>query len=209
MEARATRPKRAVRADAGHRRRGISPIERHRWSEAILHRLAALPEFAAAARIALYAATVDEVQTEALFARATGAGKAVYYPTVGSTAKTLTFRQVDDLRNLRPGYGGVLEPRTGPERAAEEIDLVIVPGVAFDRDGHRVGRGGGFYDRWLPRVRGCRIGLAFECQLVDRVAAEAHDQQVDMIVTEERIIRCAGRCAARISRRGIWQASRL
>lgn len=192
MEARFSSKKSCVRQAVRHRRRLVTPGERRRWSRQIVARLASLPEFSAGQHIALYSSLADEAETEALFSAARAAQKAVYYPVVGTSRKPLTFHRVEDLAELRPGYRGIREPVGGEEHPPQAMDLVIVPGVAFDRQGHRVGRGGGWYDRSLAGVQGCRIGLAFECQLVDRVPAEAHDQQVDLIVTEQRVIRCRG-----------------
>ena len=76
---------------------------------------------------------------------------------------------------------------------AGDIDLVIVPGVAFDRHGYRLGRGGGHYDAWLVQVKAPRLGLAFAVQIVEAVPGADYDQTVDWIVTEREVINCEGR----------------
>ena len=96
------------------------------------------------------------------------------------------------LDDLELGYKGILEPRAAlrrePERvvAPELIETVIVPGLAFDVSGNRLGRGAGFYDRFLPKLSSTAtiIGLAFECQVFKSISMESHDRPVDILVTE-------------------------
>jgi 5-formyltetrahydrofolate cyclo-ligase len=86
-----------------------------------------------------------------------------------------------------------LEPKKNyiKEVSIESIDLIIVPGVVFDRNGNRIGHGMGYYDRLLKKSHNIpRIGLAFEFQIVKKIEAEEHDERIDMIITEDRIINC-------------------
>ena len=83
--------------------------------------------------------------------------------------------------------------RSTPQGASwnRAIDLILVPGCGFDLEGGRLGRGGGYYDRFLAgQVGVLKVGLCFECQMIDRLPTEAHDQSVDLIVTESRVIDC-------------------
>jgi 5-formyltetrahydrofolate cyclo-ligase len=95
---------------------------------------------------------------------------------------------------LRPGAWKILEPH--PERcpvvAVEEIDLIFVPGLAFTRTGGRLGRGGGFYDRFLAGMRpgAMKVGVCFHAQLAGELPMEAHDHEVGVVVTEREVIRC-------------------
>ena len=104
----------------------------------------------------------------------------------------LELHLVADLeRDVASGYLGISEPRPHcPAVELSTIDWVLVPGVAFDLSGHRIGYGGGYYDRLLPSLRegAPRIAGAFELQMVERVPAAAHDLEVDAIVTEVRTI---------------------
>lgn len=97
-----------------------------------------------------------------------------------------------DLDNLLPsGKFGILEPIEIMKIAYKNIDLVLVPGIAFDRGGHRIGYGYGYYDKFLRKVpKAAKIGLCFDFQVVDRIPKEEHDVPVDLIVTEERVIEC-------------------
>ena len=97
-----------------------------------------------------------------------------------------------DFDNLVPsGKFGILEPIEAMKIAYKNIDLVLVPGIAFDKKGHRIGYGFGYYDKFLSKVpKAVKIGLCFDFQIVDKIPNEAHDIPVDLIVTDERIIEC-------------------
>ena len=97
-----------------------------------------------------------------------------------------------DFDNLIPcGKFGILEPIEIMKIAYKNINLVLVPGIAFDEEGHRIGYGLGFYDKFLKKVpKAVKIGLAFDFQIVDKIPTEQHDVPVDFIVTEQRVIEC-------------------
>ena len=95
------------------------------------------------------------------------------------------------LDSMVRGKYGILEPLSPMKTALKNIDLVLVPGIAFDSFGHRVGYGFGYYDRFLRKVpKAIKIGLAFDFQVIKKIPNEPHDVPVDYIVTEERIIEC-------------------
>ena len=97
---------------------------------------------------------------------------------------------VNASNELFPGKFGVLEPRPEARKIpAMELDLVLVPGVAFDEECYRLGRGRGFYDRWLPVLSGIKCGLGFDHQLVPSVPREAHDAKLDGVITPSRSVR--------------------
>ena len=101
----------------------------------------------------------------------------------------MTFYRLEDFSQLKPGYFGIPEPEEG-EAAEWEDALIIMPGVAFDRENHRVGYGGGFYDRFLEKHPGLtRMALAFGFQILESVPAESTDICPEIIVTEEEILR--------------------
>lgn len=96
-----------------------------------------------------------------------------------------------DLDNLMPAKFGILEPIELMKIAYKNIDLVLVPGIVFDREGHRIGYGFGYYDKFLAKVpKAVKIGLAFDFQVVDKIPKETHDVPVDLIVTEEGVVEC-------------------
>ncbi len=117
-------------------------------------------------------------------------GRKVILPRVEGDVMTLV--EMDGLDDLGPGYRGLLEPRPGAGRKVpwKEVEVALVPGLAFDLQGNRLGRGGGHYDRALPRLgpKALKIGLAFDFQVVERLPAEARDIPVHLVVTETRVI---------------------
>ena len=147
-----------------------------------------LPEFRQAAVIALYAPIHHEVETEAVAQAALLAGKTLLYPAVHG--HDLTFRRVGALSQLTPGRYGIPEPAGEPCDPAR-ADLIVVPGVAFDLRGRRIGYGKGYYDRALHRLEGSGrlVAFCYEFQLVDEIVGEPHDVTMDLIVTDVRVVR--------------------
>lgn len=164
-------------------------------SRAIGTRIAALPSFASARIALLTLAFRSEWDTSALVAAAFAAGTTVAVPRVDPVARMLTLHVVADLeRDTAPGHQGIPEPRAHcPNIAPGHVDWVLVPGVAFDAEGRRLGYGGGYYDRLLPLLPSAtvRVAGAFDMQVVDCVPASAQDLRVDIVVTEARTLTCA------------------
>jgi len=175
--------KAAQRAAARQARRAVSTAARAAAAEAIADRL--WPLLADAGVVLAYAALPEEVSLDPLIRRLIRDGRTVALPRVTGEG-TLDLHRTEDLEALVEGAFGVREPVPAqPLVEPGDIDVVLVPGVAFDRTGRRLGYGGGYYDRLLPRlVRARRVGVCLEAQLVPAVAAEAHDQRVGSVVTE-------------------------
>jgi 5-formyltetrahydrofolate cyclo-ligase len=168
----------------------LSPDERAAASRAIASRLESLPAWSGARTVALYASMGAEVDTAGLALLAAAGGKRVVWPRLSPSGKAMEFAACPPS-DLVAGPARALEPpATAAPVPAGEIDLVAVPGVAFDARGRRLGRGGGHYDATLARIRpgAFRVGLAFESQVVPAVPAEPHDQRLDAIVTEARVL---------------------
>jgi len=146
--------------------------------------------FRSARRLALYSPIDNEVGTEIIFAAATRAGKQVFYPKVSGSE--LQFFVVDALEELAPGRFNVMEPTSLCGVAPEDLDLIVLPGVAFDLDGRRLGYGKGFYDRFLALTTPecVTIGLGFDLQLQEALPEEMHDRKVCFLATESRFIPC-------------------
>jgi 5-formyltetrahydrofolate cyclo-ligase len=154
----------------------------------VAHHLLALPEIAAAARVLAFASFGQEIATDDLLEALLEAGKRVFLPYV-ETEGEMRAAEITSLGDLAPGYRGIREPvRREPVTG---LDAAIVPGVAFDARGRRLGYGGGFFDRFLetlpPGVP--VIGICFEAQIVEEVPSEEHDVPVSAVVTESRVIR--------------------
>jgi 5-formyltetrahydrofolate cyclo-ligase len=184
--------KRALRAAAVAARRQLSTSERRSASAAIVARVLALPELRLVRTVLLYAAVPTEADPAGLVAPLRTRGVRTLFPRVRDDH--LEPVAAADLRTLELGYRGIREP-AGPRVDPEAVDVAIVPGTAFDPTGGRLGRGGGHYDRLLAQLRddSVRIGLCFACQVVPRVPLEAHDETVDLVVTEHATYRAEDR----------------
>lgn len=150
-------------------------------------RCLALPAFAAAKRVALYSPIRNEVGTSLLVDESLNAGKILLMPAV--TGDALQFRRVKGLSELVCAAFGIYEPPPGAQAFdPEDIDFFLVPGVAFDLSGLRIGYGKGYYDKTLHLLegRGRMVGFCYDFQLVDSIAGAPHDVQMDMVITDLR-----------------------
>ena len=169
--------------------RSVSRDDARRMGEVVADRLTAWSGWEAVKTVAFYAAIRGEVDTTPLFRAAQRASKSLLFPRM-CEGDSLEFALVEDLGMLRPGRYGVLEPdETCPVQAIAEHTLVLVPGLAFDRAGGRLGRGAGYYDRALGAEgerdhRARRIGVAFARQVVEAVPMTSLDVRMDFVVTE-------------------------
>jgi 5-formyltetrahydrofolate cyclo-ligase len=153
--------------------------------------LAASPELAQARRIALFASLPDELPTRPLFELLRRAGRTSFFPRV-LPGDGLDFAPLERWDELRTGELGVLEPPPGvPGIDLGPGDLVLVPGLAFDRRGGRLGRGGGHYDRRFPpgAPGPTLLGLCFACRLIEGIPSGAQDRKMDGILTEHGLLR--------------------
>lgn len=173
-------------------------------SRAICARLGALPEYAAARTLLLYVHARSEVRTREFVARAMTGGRRVAVPFCAGGE--LRLFHLEDVDELAEGTFGIPEPskdlRTRPGKRVDlgEVDLVVVPGVAFDRQGGRIGHGKGYYDRLLARARpdATVAAVAYECQLFPEVPMLASDVFMDKVVTEKAVYQGRGRAASQL-----------
>ncbi len=180
-----------TRAHANRRRQ----TDKDRLSRQICTRLAALPEYVAAATVMFYVDVRDEVRTREFLPTARDDGKRIVIPyCVGERLELFLF---DRMEELAVDTFGILEPKPELRGIADRrpelstIDLIVVPGVAFDRSGGRVGHGRGYYDRLLADARPdtTLAALAFECQLFATVPVMSYDVAMHMVVTEKAVYR--------------------
>lgn len=162
------------------------------WIEAasmkIIHRLEQLAAFRSAAMIGLYLADDGEVNLDPLIERGLGAGKRCCAPWFNPRRQCYEMAEITSPDAYAPGRFGIREPLAAIPCALEEIDLIAVPGTAFDRRGNRLGRGGGHYDRLLDGFRGTAAGVAFDFQLLPSVPSGPHDRPVNVIVTDMQLV---------------------
>lgn len=161
--------------------RALDSRQRLRASAAIFSAVERLPEFRAARTVAIFAALPDEPATDEVLAR-WASTRRVVLPRVEGDAMRFYACRPDALVF---GAFGILEPQGERPCPAGEIDLVVCPGVAFTADGRRLGRGRGYYDRYLgdPAFRGFRVGVCYAHQLVDDLPVEPHDVRMDRVIT--------------------------
>ena len=153
-------------------------------------RLQAQRTWSEAKSVLLFAPLPEEPNMWAMLVEALAAGKTVALPAFVAGTSVYTARQIiDPTRDLVLGKFGIREPALScPEVALNRLDLVLVPGVAFDTRGGRLGRGKGFYDRLLPAVNGLKCGVAFDEQIVDAVPVGPMDVRLNCILTPTRWI---------------------
>jgi 5-formyltetrahydrofolate cyclo-ligase len=174
-----------LRESLSARRRAVPPHVARQAGAAVVARVESLSAFAAAGSVSLYAALPDEVPSRPLFEATRRRGKTALFPRVEGDC--LVFAALERWEDLRAGRYGVPEPPA----AAPSVgfgDLVLVPGVAFDRRGHRLGRGGGYYDRTFGEEVGrgvVLIGVGYAFQLVAEVPHGLGDRRLDGVVTDE------------------------
>lgn len=181
-----TTDKQEMRRHVAALKRGVSPQAKSAEQLAVMSLIEAWEPFTAAHTILAYHALRDELPTADMLDRWRNTlGKRVLLPRVmpGGTLELadMAMGLSDDNRYH------ILEP-TGPAVSVAEVELAVIPAIAVDRQGHRLGRGGGYYDRLLPQLRCPVIAAVLACQLVDNVPAMAHDIAVDAIVTRDGLI---------------------
>ncbi len=184
--------KNKLRRDLLKKRRDLSPSVSQEKSSLILKVLLSEKAFIDASSVALYFPVNGEVDTREIFKKCIDLEKKVFFPkTRGSN---LVFLRTRNVEELIPGAFAIPEPPEDAERArSDELDLVLVPGVAFDLSGNRIGYGKGFYDRFLKDIpRRARFGLAYRFQVLKSVPSHETDAKAGLIITEDGAIDCLG-----------------
>lgn len=176
------------------KRKAISHEEMMEKSAVIQKRLLELSAYKESESIGIYAGINNEVSTAILFDQAVKAGKKVLFPRIRKEEKELEFVPVQRMEELELGPFGILSPPY-KEGIVELSEFLVIPGVAYDLKGGRLGYGGGFYDRYLQKLtkKPFIAALAYEFQVLDEIPMHPHDVRVDAIITEQRIIICKGR----------------
>jgi len=196
--------KRRLRVASLQKRRSIRPEDLASASALVEANLLSLEEYKAAELIISYCAKDDEVQTKAIIERALNDGKRVAVIVTDVPSKTLRFSEIESYaEDLAPGTFGILEPKQGRVRPVSlaDADVVLVPLLAWDEKGQRLGYGAGYFDRALagaPRIT--KVGLGLESQRLPDIPTSRYDVPLDIVVTEKRVLRPP--------RRPSWQAEK-
>ena len=184
--------KSVIRKEINEKRKNLSPTEIVDKSIAIIDNLMGLKEYEEADDIYTYVNYQNEVITTDLIEQTIAKGKRIYVPKV--IGNEMNFFRIVTIDDLVEGYKGILEPKEGLDKPGlfnnNYNKIMIMPGLAFDINMHRIGYGGGFYDKyldWNPMFT--KIAICYDFQVLDEIPYEAFDQQPDIIITEERIIK--------------------
>ncbi len=184
--------KQSLRVRARLRREAFLSSELLHWNRAIADRVLCLPVYLRSKSVALYSPIGNEVDTRLICDHALGHGMRVFYPKLNGEESPLA--QVESCEDLQDGPMGFREPVGTSWLTVDDHEglVLFVPGLAFDLEGNRLGRGGGWYDRVLAGLGKAvkRVGLAYEFQIMERLPVEAWDQKVHQIVTEKRVVDC-------------------
>lgn len=171
----------------------LSKDELNARVRAIEERLFEFANFLESRIVLMYVGGTSEIPTDPILDRAAQYGKIVVLPTFDTEKFKMDLMKVDNLgKDLIAGPRGVAEP--DPERCKrvpiEKVDIAIIPGIAFDEKGARIGSGRGYYDRLIPKlsITTRKVSLAMEEQMVPQIPMESHDKFVDIIITDKRIV---------------------
>jgi 5-formyltetrahydrofolate cyclo-ligase len=181
--------KQSLRKKMRHLRRQIRPAKAQDAALRATEHLLGIKELDGVTTVGLYTPVDQELSTQDAAWRLRQQGICLAYPRVIHGQRTLAFCRVDDPADLVPGTYGIPEPPATAEPVyLASIGLFVVPGLAFDRQGRRLGSGKGCYDATLTHCPGIRVGLAFHQQIVDEVPSTDHDLFMDLLVTESAVI---------------------
>lgn len=186
--------KKTIRRETLQKRDSIAKNLKIEKDISILQRIIMLPEFSAAKRILFYASFRSEVDTIDLIKLSLHLGKIAVLPRVCRKENILRLYEIKSINELASGYMWILEPPVDETklRKMSDIDLVIIPGAAFDTQGNRLGYGAAYYDKLLATMENKIpiVAPAYEEQIVEKIPAEPHDIRVDKIITDKRVIEC-------------------
>ena len=189
--------KRELRAMMLLRRDALMPLERERMSASITAQLLALPDYRQATTVMAYMSMGSEFSTLNFVQQVLLDGKRLVLPRVDKLTRSLALHEVADLHDLATGVWAISEPKPDAKiYPLSEIDFILVPGLAFDRCGYRLGYGGGFYDRLFAKnmltvtktPASMRVSAAFSMQIIDAVPTTEEDQKVAVIITENEMM---------------------
>jgi len=178
--------KRELRKSMKLRRSELSDCERQERDNIIYEKLISSEAYLKAKVIFIYISYGDEVNTHSIVKHALSIGKRICVPKVISKETGMKSIEIKSLDELNAGAYGILEPHSeGIVVKPDEIDMIILPGLAFDKKGGRLGYGGGFYDRYLTQVKGntVKAALAYNFQIIEKVPTEEFDVPIDYIIT--------------------------
>lgn len=179
--------KELLRKELKRRRAQVAKENRQKWDQAIAQGLYSLPAYENAKKVMIYLSFGWEINTWPIVEDLQAKGKEVYVPVVQNKPKALLATAYTSRDELVPAIFGILEPRPGtPTVEPEQLDLVVVPALAFSAEGFRIGYGGGYYDRFLTKTSAQKVGLVYN-SFIRQLDPDPWDQAVDYLVSEEGV----------------------
>lgn len=175
-----------IRLEMRRLRRQLTKEESEEKSRAAADAVFALPQYKSADTVMAYMSSFKEISTASIIRDAIE-HKRLVVPVSNTDSFTITPSYLRKESDLIKGAYGIYEPRVIEKADINDIDIALIPGVAFDRRGGRIGFGKGYYDRFLSEFKGIKAGLCYEFQLIDELPLDSHDIRMDIIITEKRI----------------------
>ena len=176
-----------LRTEIRQRRDAFDKSKRMEYDEIIYNNLMGEEVFINARVVMTYVSMGSEVDTLRLIERCFADGKKVCVPVTVRGQQHMDISYIDSLDDLEAGAYEILQPTVYKKCDVADVDLIIVPAVAFDKNGHRIGYGGGYYDRFLADYNGSTIGLCYDFCMADTAFPEEHDVAVDVVITERLV----------------------
>lgn len=168
-------------------RRGLTTLEVEEKSRKIRENLFALDEYKNAETVLLYLSAFKEPSTADIIADALNQKKRVAVPISDTNNFTLTLSYITGFDDLQKGAYGILEPKKIIKADLSDIDLAVIPGLAFDKNGNRMGFGKGYYDKLLKDCKAHKTALCYSFQMFDKIPSDTHDIPMNTIITEDGI----------------------
>lgn len=184
--------KKEIRKEIILKRNSVDENIRHNWDKGIFQNLVSSSFYNNAKSIFIFISYGSEVDTISIIEHSLNEGKEIYVPKTYKDIKEMKAVKITDFNNMSRDKMGILEPvEVSEESIGEKFDLIIMPGVAFDDSGNRIGYGGGYYDKYLSNYKEEteNVALAYDMQLLNKIEIEGHDIKVNYIITEKNIIK--------------------
>ncbi len=181
--------KEAIRTDMRAKRRALTTADVSTLSAQITEKLFSLRDIQSAKTVCTFISAFKEPDTLRIIDGLIKNGKRIAVPITDTENISLSLSYIDGIHNLTRGAYGIYEPSVIKHAHIEDADAVLVPGLAFDRHGGRMGFGKGYYDRLLENCKCVKIGLCYDFQILSEIPSEPHDIRMDYIITENEIIK--------------------